>query len=297
MPQQHSNTQSTHEQPQTQQSSQSTSRFWLHVARKDFADAVRSRLFWALSGLMLLIAYIGMAVPELQARYGGAESAVAADGINLLSTVMAIVVPIIALIVGYMAIVGERETGSIRMMLSLPLKRSEALLGKFVGRSAVIAVPILLGFALAAPFVVFLYGGLPVDTYVGYVGRVITGGIIYVAIAVGVSGSVASRGTALAFVVGIFAVFEFFWSFIVSALYFLLNGNFDVNTADPPTWFEAMFQIKPLSVVDNAFNGFTGISTAEPLILQEWVSALIVLAWILVPLTIGYRRFRTADIS
>ncbi|ERG88927.1 MAG: ABC-type transport system involved in multi-copper enzyme maturation, permease component [halophilic archaeon J07HX5] len=285
------------EQTDTQHSSRSQSRFWLHVARKDFADAVRSRLFWALSALMLLLAYVGMAVPELQVRYGGAESAAAADGVDILSDVMGILIPIIGLIVGYMAIVGERETGSIRMMLSLPLKRSEALLGKFVGRVGVVAVPIILGFALAAPFVVALYGSFPVDTYVGYVGRVVTTGIIYIAIAVGVSGSVAARGTALAFVVGIFAVFEFFWSFLLSGLYFLLNGNLDVSAGDLPTWYEAMLQLQPMSAVDNAFHGFTGISTAEPLLLQEWVSALLVLAWILVPLAIGYRRFRAADIS
>ena len=296
----------THDQPTQEQTdsqhpsrsrSRSRSRLWLHVARKDFADAVRSRLFWALSALMLLLAYVGMAVPELEARYGGAESATAADGIDILSGVMGVLIPIIGLIIGYMAIVGERETGSIRMMLSLPLKRSEALLGKFVGRAGVLTVPVIIGFALAAPFVVLLYGNFPADTYVGYVGRVVTTGIVYVAIAVGVSGSVASRGTALAFVVGIFAVFEFFWQFCLSGLYLLFNGDLDLSSTDLPTWYEALLQLQPMDAVDNAFHGFTGISTAEPLLLQEWVSALLVFAWVLVPLAVGYRRFRAADIS
>lgn len=289
-----SHDQSTAHEPN---SSKRPSQFLLHVARKDFADAVRSRLFWALSGLMLALAYLGMAIPELQVRYGNSEGAVAADGIQLLSGIMEIVIPIIGLIVGYMAIVGERETGSIRMMLSLPLKRSEALLGKFVGRVAVVSVPILLGFALAAPFVMILYGNLPVDTYVGYVGQVVAMGIIYVAVAVGVSASVASRGTALAFVVGVFAVFEFFWNFIALGLYFLFNGELPASGADAPTWLDAFNQIKPLTAVDKAFDGFTGISTSDPLILQEWAAALIILAWILVPLSVGYYRFRDADIS
>lgn len=42
--------------------------YWTHVARKDFADAVRSRMFWALSVLILLLAYVGLYIPEAVAR-------------------------------------------------------------------------------------------------------------------------------------------------------------------------------------------------------------------------------------
>lgn len=80
-------------------------------------------------------------------------------------------------------------------------------------------------------------------------------------------------------------------------MYFLFNGELRQSEADAPTWLDAFVQIKPLTAVDKAFDGFTGISTSEPLIVQEWAGALVILAWILVPLSIGYYRFRDADIS
>lgn len=265
--------------------------YWLHVARKDFADAVRSRMFWGLSLIMLLLASIGMYVPQAVE-----SNPTANDGVAVLSGVMAIVVPIIALVVGYRSIVGERETGSLRMVLSLPLKRWEVLVGKFAGRTAVMVVPILIGFALAIPLVLVLYGRLPGSEYGEFVTAVVVIAVVFVALAVGISSSFASRGHALAAAVGIYVVFEFFWELVPLGLYYAANG--ELPTGDNPTWVEALFRVSPLQSVTAAAEGlWNGVSTAEPLVLQEWFAALIVLLWIAIPLAVGYLRLERADIS
>jgi len=265
--------------------------YWLHVARKDFADAVRSKMFWALSVVMLLLASVGMYVPQAVESEPSAT-----DGVAVLTGVMTVVVPIIALVVGYMAIVGERQTGSLRMVLSLPLKRWEVLLGKLAGRTAVMVVPILLGFALAIPIVLFLYGSLPGSEYGEFVTTVVAVGAVFVAIAVGISGSVASRGRALALVVGIYLLFESFWELIPLGLYYAANG--ELPSEDVPTWMEAINRASPVQAVTAASEGlWNGISTSEPLVLQEWFAAIIVVLWIAIPLGIGYLRFERADIS
>jgi len=265
--------------------------YWINVARKDFADAVRSKMFWALSGLMLLLAYVGLYIPEAVG-----DDPTVSDGIEVLSGVIGFLIPIVALVVGYMSIVGERETGSVRMVLSLPLKRWEMLIGKLVGRTAVIVVPILLGFGLAVPFALLVYGDLPGTEYGEFVTGVLLIGFTFVAIAVGISGSVDSRGKALAAVVGIYALFEFFWSLIPLGLFWLANG--ELPEGEGPTWVEALSGATPTqSAVSTSEGLWNGISTSEPLVLQEWVSALLLLAWLGVPLLVGYLRFERADIS
>jgi ABC-2 type transport system permease protein len=264
---------------------------WTHVARKDFADAVRSRLFWALSALMILGASVVMAAPGLIS-----DDAVVEDGINALSGSMLLLIPIIALVIGYMSIVSERETGSIRMMLSLPLERSEVFLGKVVGRTLVMVVPIVIGFALAAPLVFLLYGEFQADLYAQRVLQALLSAVVFVAIAVGVSGAVSSRGKALAGVIGIYAFFEWMWGVVLLGIYWVLNG--DVDGMNDASWVNGLEQLSPTAAIGSVAESiFEGISSSEPLIAQEWIGWLAVAAWILVLFAIGRYRFQRANIS
>jgi ABC-2 type transport system permease protein len=266
--------------------------YWAHVARKEFADAVRSRMFWGLSVVMILFAYLGLYAPTAFADDPSADT-----GIQLLGSPMLVLVPIISLIVGYMAIVSERENGSIRMVLSLPLKRGEVLVGKFVGRTAVVTVPILLGFVLAIPFVYLLYGTLPAGVYTEFVFRTVLTAILFVALAVGISGSFDTRGKALAAVIGVFVVFEYIWGVLPLAIQYALTGELPSGT--PPDWYEFVLRLAPgeaTAVVADALFSLS-IATDESILLQEWVAGIIVVAWILVPLSIGYSRFKRANIG
>lgn len=178
--------------------------YWTDVARKDFADAVRSKMFWALSGLMILFAGIGLYIPEATR-----SNATVSDGVANLSGVMGLFIPIVAIVVGYMSIVGERETGSVRMLLSLPLKRWEVLVGKLVGRAGVMVIAALIGFIIGVPVALAVYGDMPGTEYAEFVTAVVLLGATFVTIAVGISGSVDSRGKALALVVGLYAILQF----------------------------------------------------------------------------------------
>lgn len=265
---------------------------WVHVARKDFADAIRSKTLWALSVVMIAFALVGMYAPHAFDENPDVEAAVA-----FLNTPMLILVPILGLIVGYMAIVGERDTGSIKFLLGLPIVRWEVLVGKFVGRSLVLAVPILLGFAIAVPLVVVLYGDFPVWTYLMFVALSVLTAIVFVAIAVGISASVSSRGKAMASVIGVFVLFEYLWGLIPTVLYYLLNGEFP--GVDAPNWYEFVLQFSPglatMEFVDFVYD--REVSSDVPVYLQEWFSGIIVALWIVLPLAIGYVRFKRTSIS
>lgn len=279
---------------------------WAHIARKDFEDAVRSLLLWALTGLLvLLVAGLGV-IPYLLS-----DTAVGYDeALAFLFTPIAFLIPIMGLIVGYRSIVGERESGSIRFLLGFPNARRDVMIGKLLGRTGVIAVPTIIGFIVGGAVILVLYEGFAVSEYIGLLLFSLLMGTVYVAIAVGVSASVSTRAKAVAGVAGIFVIFDFAWEFIPMAIYWVLERSLPDFTS-VPAWYVFVERLSPsqaLSAIAMDLVGFIGggdidFTTAGriegdiPFYLSDWVAWIIVFAWLLVPIGIGYYRFKNAQIT
>ncbi|PSQ41205.1 ABC transporter, partial [Halobacteriales archaeon SW_5_68_122] len=95
----------------------------LAVAEKDFRDAVRSRLMIGVAVLFVAFTGGGIALivaftPE-EIGIGGAIEAVR----QLIFGSSALFVPIVALGIGFKSIAGERQSGSLKLLLSLPNSR------------------------------------------------------------------------------------------------------------------------------------------------------------------------------
>lgn len=67
-----------------------------------------------------------------------------------LATLAAFFVPLVALVLGHDAIVGERERHTLGMLLALPVGRTEVLVAKYAGRGAALLLSIGLGLGAAA---------------------------------------------------------------------------------------------------------------------------------------------------
>src|SRR6056297_1692719 len=174
---------------------------WLVVARKDFEDAIRSRWLLGLTalfvGLVSLIAALSLP-PEGQTV--GTNAVLSGGLVSLLSGTLA---PLIALVIAYNAVTGERKSGSLKLLLSLPHSRGDVVFGKVAGRSAALSTAIIVGFIV--PAVIFAFGPLRLDivTYVGYTLLVALLVSVFVAIAVGWSAAAASQRIALAGAIGL----------------------------------------------------------------------------------------------
>lgn len=280
---------------------------WLHIARKDFADAGRSRLLWVLTGLLVLLIAGLSAIPYVLASDGRPPFE---NGLVFLYSPIGFLIPIVGLIVGYRAIVGERESGSIRFLLGLPNTRRDVLLGKLVGRTAVVAVPTVIGFAVGGLVLALLYEGFAVGAYLGLFAFTVVMGLVYVAIALGVSASVDSRAKALAVVATLYVVVDIAWSFVPMSIYWALERSFP-GFENLPAWYLFLERLSPgqaLSAISLTLVDFVGAEDIDvtaagrvagevPFYLENWFAWVIVLAWILVPLGIGYLRFRDATLN
>ena len=95
----------------------------------------------------LLFAALAMGIAAYGTTTGDAASVVTAPS---MVTLNAFLVPLVALILGHDAIVGERERHTLGLLVSLPVARWEILTAKFLGRGLALFVAIGLGFGAAA---------------------------------------------------------------------------------------------------------------------------------------------------
>jgi len=281
---------------------------WRVVARKDFQDAVRSRALWALSGVFLLLT-VGLAVlyATLPVIAGGNPTALGL--IFFLAGIIGTFVSIAAILAGYKAVAGERERGTIKITLSLPHTRRDVILGKLLGRTAVLALPVV--GALVAGTVVggVLVGDVaPVATVLlGLVALLFT--LAYAGIVVGLSATTGSTTRAAALAIGFFLVVELFWDVVVLALAFVTNGfALPASPTAFPDWLYLVQQVPPSSsfmtslaaVLPDAPAAAAGAGQAAGQVTAfyatPWVGVVALAVWVVVPIAIGYYRFDAADL-
>jgi Cu-processing system permease protein len=119
----------------------------LVIAGVELRTALRNRWVLAttvlLATLALTLAFLGSA-PTGTVGAGRLEVTVVS-----LASLTIFLVPLIALLLSYDAIVGEAERGTLLLLLAYPVARWQVVLGKFLGHSAVLAIATALGYGAA----------------------------------------------------------------------------------------------------------------------------------------------------
>ncbi|WP_121743737.1 ABC transporter permease subunit [Natronorubrum halophilum] len=281
---------------------------WARIARKDFEDASRAMTLWILTALMILLVAGISSIPHLIHTPGQGPAPGFDEAISFLFSVVVTMASIIALVVGYQSIVGERESGSIRFLLGLPNTRLDVVVGKVLGRAAVVAVPTVIGFAVGGVVIAILYDGFDIATYAGLLAFSLLVGLVYVSLAVGVSASVDTRAKAVAGVLGVYIISDWLWWVVPMAIYWLLERELPGGT-DLPVWYlfvERLGIWEPLAAISGTIVEIPGSETVSPadrlagdvpFFLEPWFAWAFVAAWILVPLAIGYYRFNRTILS
>ncbi|WP_137283739.1 ABC transporter permease [Halorussus salinisoli] len=277
---------------------------WLVVARKDFADAVRSRMLWAITAVFLLFTVGAVYVRKAVL----ADAPGLPDATQFLTAPSGLIIPLTALVVAYLAIAGERESGSIKILLGLPHTRGDVVFGKLVGRTAVVTAGILVAFAGAAVTLLVLFGELAVADFLVLTLITVLFGLTFVGIAIGASSLAATRSRAMALAIGTFFLFQVLWDFVPLGVYYLVEGALPNPTTRLPAWYYFLQVLNPKNAYtqasDIAFSGAGPIVSAEalagssvPFYVQNWFGLVILAIWLAVPVALGYWWFRRADIT
>ena len=298
------------------------------VAKKDFQDSIRSWMFWGLSVFFFTLLVV---VTGVISYFGEdiAQAGATTDALVLfVSQITRLVIPLIALVLGWKSIAGERESGSIKILLSLPHSRKDVLLGKLLGRSAVLSISLTIGFALAAVVVAALLGSFDVVDYLSLLVMAIVYGIAYTSIAVSLSSVTRSTTIAGAAMFGVFLLFYVVWNAIQSVFQLLMargtisgvsytqevtlpDGSTQQMTGERlPDWALFVDMIDPGNAFQNAITVLSSsggnqlgtaypdayFSSGVPFYLENWFSFVILLVWIVVPIAIALYRFDRVDL-
>jgi ABC-2 type transport system permease protein len=269
----------------------------LAVARNDMRTSVATRGIWLYLAFFVLI-FGGVAL--VVAQFSAAPSSVYLDGLTAL---VLLLVPLVGVIVGYETIIGERESGSIALLLSMPHSRGEMVVGKLLGRTVVFG-GLYLGGAFSGAVVSLLL--FPTFDLGGYLALVILGvgyGLAFLTIATGLSMSLSSsrRVTAAAF--GVYIGFVVLWNSLVDVAVLVLFRFRPDGMLDPPLWAESAKFVNPrtlfLYLLDESAglgDGTGGLTVDAQWFASPAVALLVLLAWFVVPPALGYLQFRRAEL-
>ncbi|MFC7156573.1 ABC transporter permease subunit [Halomarina halobia] len=274
---------------------------WLGVARKDFRDAIRSRTLLSLTVLFVLFvagaSFLFVEVLPLPLNSTGVL-------LTSLLTPTSVLVPLIGLLVGYRAVVGERESGSLKLLLSLPYTRGDVLFGKLVGRAGVVFVSVVVGFLTGAVAVLALLRGFDPSVYLAFLAVTLLYALAFVAIGVGISAATASTTRAAVVAFGAFVLFQFLWGPLNDLLVYAVDGTFPAfGAATAPDWSQFLRRLNPQEAYGAAARVAIGTANraaepgSQPLYLRDELGLPILALWVVVPLALGYRRFRRADLT
>lgn len=276
---------------------------WQIIARREFRDAVQSRVVWGVVALVAAMVALTSLVPLVVPEFDGNVL----SGLGAATEFAAMLVPVVALVAAYLAIAGERESGSIRILLGLEPRRGTVVLGKFLGRAAVVVVGLSAGFALAAVPTALAYGGLPVVAFTGIVVLTCALGTAFVGLAVGVSAAAPTRGRAMTLGIAAYLSLALLWDLLPQGAHLVVEGSAPAGSVPP--WFVLLQGLSPsgaysalvqavVHATEPSFPGIAGAVAGAPPVYLHWsVFAVVLALWTVLPLLAGYAAFERSDLG
>lgn len=262
------------------------------VAAKEFRDRLRNRWVLAVAVVFtvfsLLITYFGSAA---QGQIGprSIELTIA----SLVSLVIYLI-PLIALLLGFDAIVGERERGSLDLLLALPITRLELLLGKYLGLAGALTLSTVSGFALVALLLYQRFSWAGLYHYAGFVLSSVLLGLAFLSLAVLLSVLARDRTRASGLAIALWFALVLVFDLLLLGLLVATGGQFGgqvfaylllLNPAD-------IFRILNVFSLDDVQRLYGLANILPPALSQVGWLASAMLAWIVAPLALASWRFR-----
>lgn len=201
------------------------------IARKELSDSFRNRWLVAIASvfaiLALGIAWFGAAASG-QVGYGSTPATIAS-----LASLGIFLIPLIALLLAYDAIVGEEEGGTLLLLMTYPLSRSQLLLGKFLGHGLTLGLATLIGFGVAGVAIVLLVDGISVITLAGAMLRFIVSTMLlgwgFLALAYVVSVRVSEKPVAAGLALAIWFFFVLIFDLVLLGVLVASEGKFSAD--------------------------------------------------------------------
>ncbi len=259
------------------------------LAWKEVRDGLRNR--WVVAATLLLAA-LALALAFLgSAPTGSVGVPPLAVTVVSLASLSIFLVPLIALLLSYDAMVGEAERGTLLLLLTYPLSRWQLLAGKFLGHLAVLGLATLLGYGAAWAILATLVEDAGDWTpYAAMVGSSVLLGAAFLALGYLASTVVRERATAAGLAVAIWLALVLLYDLALLGALTATEGKGmsaqlvgTLLLANPADAYR-LFNLAGSAEV-RQFAGLAGI--ADQMQLDPNLGLASLAAWIVVPLALA----------
>ncbi len=274
------------------------------VVGKEFLDNVRNRWIIAITAifiiLTLVISYFGAAMTESRTGFQGL-----ADTVAGMLSLEALLVPILGLMLGYGAVVREKEQGSIQLLLSMPITRLETILGKFLGLAAVMLAAILLGLGVAGGIIMAFIGTEGWQDYVVFILGSMIFALAFLSVGLFLSTIAKRRSTAMGLAVFFWFLFVMIFDTILFVVWVATGGSLaDILSGiySFPDWYFTAGISNPYAAFGYfAMRAFDitvlfGFAIELPAYVSVGTATLSMALWAVVPLGLSIWRFQRQDL-
>jgi Cu-processing system permease protein len=189
--------------------------------------------------------------------------------------------------------VGERERGSLDLLLTLPISRADVLLGKYLGLAAALTLSTVAGFAVVAVLLWNGFGAAGLFHYGGFVASSVMLGLAFLSIAVLMSVIARDRARASGLAIAVWFFFVLVFDLIVLGTLVATGGAW----GGPLIAWSLLLNPADVFRVLNVFSleevrTMLGLASVVPEgFADPWRLGAVMLAWIVAPLALASWRF------
>lgn len=271
---------------------------WI-LALKELRDGLRNR--W-IAAAIILLASLAIVLSLMGSAPTGSVKVSALDitVINLAS-LSVYLIPLIALMLSFDALVGEFERGTMLLLLTYPVTRWQVIMGKFVGHVLILFIAIFAGYGSALLFMVMMSGG-SFEGWQAYFTMMTSSlllGAVFVALGYLVSVLVKERATAIGSAIGLWLIFVVLYDLLLFGALLL-----DKQQVIGPTLFSTLMLISPtdsyrilnLTMSDGVSQsaGIAGLASNAGMSVELLLSVMML--WVVVPLTTTLYIFQRREL-
>ena len=270
-----------------------------NLALKELRDGLRNR--W-IAAAIIVLGTLAVALSLLGSAPTGAVQASTLDiSVISLASLSVYLIPLIALMLSFDALVGEFERGTMMLLLTYPVTRWQVIMGKFLGHVLILFIAILAGYGGAIIIMTLLTGG-SFDGWQAYVSMMASSlllGAVFIALGYLVSVLVKERATAAGTAIGLWLVFVVLYDLILFGVLLMDESQvisqqlFSMLMLVSPT---DTYRILNLSLFDGVSQaaGIAGVASGSGLSGILLVSVMSL--WVAVPLATTLLVFQRREL-
>ncbi|KWV56879.1 hypothetical protein AS026_32210 [Rhizobium altiplani] len=271
----------------------------LIIARKEIQEGLRNR--WVIA-VTLLLASLALTLSFLGSAPTGNVGAGRLDIVIVsLASLTIFLVPLIALLLSHDAIVGELERGTLLLLLSYPVARSQIVFGKFLAHILILSFATLLGYGAAGLALVVAGTPTTADSWTAFgamIGSSILLGSVFTAIGYLVSATVSQRSTAGGIALGVWLFFVIIYDMgLLGAIVSTKGVGFSPGLlsillmANPTDAYRLLNLGSETAGSVSALSGIAASSKLSPTVLMASLAL-----WVAVPLSLAMLRFSRREL-